>query len=200
MSSSPPNAVVRVLLAFRAACEADRHSKPLPELTRIHKVNLSEEVLMGIAAVSVTLIGFSGVVTALGRQHDRSWSRPEAIQLFALVAPSIVTLVSAFVPVVLNLITENTDLIWRASNDVCFLGHLSGIIYFIRMGSGMTVRFSHKVGLTCTFGIMTILLISVLGIGSWYQFTYLLGLLLGIGVSVHNFYLLLSPAIVANGE
>jgi hypothetical protein len=44
------------------------------------------------------------------------------------------------------------------------------------------------------------LLMSTLGFGTWYQFTFLLGLLLGIGVSVHNFYLLLSPAIAGNGN
>jgi hypothetical protein len=150
---------------------------------------------MGLAAVSVTLIGFSGVVTALGRRRDESWSRSDSIQLFALVAPSIVTLFSAFVPVSLGLLTDSSDLVWRASNGVCFLGHLFGVSYFMRIGSNLPVRFSHKVGLTCTFLVMAILLMSTLGIGSWYPFTFLLGLLLGIGVSVHNFWLLLSPAI-----
>ncbi len=155
---------------------------------------------MGTAAVSVTLIGFSGVVTALSQKRSESWSRVDAIQLFALVAPSIVTLVSAFVPVGLQLITEDSDIIWRASNGVCFLGHLLGVSYFIRIGSNEPVRFSHKVGLTFTFSVMAILLMSSLGLGSWYQFTFLLGLLLGIGVSVHNFYLLLSPAITGDGD
>lgn len=155
---------------------------------------------MGLAAVSVTLIGFSGVVTALGRKSDEQWSKSHAIQLFALVAPSIVTLFSVFVPVSLQLITENSDLIWRASNGLCFLGHLLAVSYFMRIGSNLPVRLSHKVGLTCTFLVMAILLMSTLGIGSWYQFTFLLGLLLGIGVSVHNFYLLLSPAITGNGN
>ena len=155
---------------------------------------------MGIAAVSVTLVGFSGVVTALGRRRDESWSRAEAIQLFALVVPSIVTLFSVFVPVGLQLITENTDVIWRASNGACFLGHLFGVGYFIRMGSNLPVRFSHKIGLTCTFSVMAILLMSTLGIGSWYQFTFLVGLILGIGVSVHNFYLLISPSITGVGN
>jgi hypothetical protein len=163
-------------------------------------MNISEEVLMGIAAVSVTLIGFSGVVTALSHRRDEPWSKSEAIQLFALVAPSIVTLVSAFVPVGLQLITENSNLVWRASNGVCFLGHVFGVSYFISIGSNLPVRFSHKVGLTCTFSVMAIMLMSTLGIGSWYQLTFLLGLLLGIGVSVHNFYLLISPAIIGKDD
>ena len=163
-------------------------------------MSISEEVLMGIAAVSVTLVGFSGVVTALGRKRSESWSQSESIQLFALVAPSIVTLISAFVPIGLQLLTENSDIIWRVSNGVCFLGHLFGVSYFMRIGSNLPVRFSHKIGLTFTFSIMAILLMSSVGFGSWYQFTFLLGLLLGIGVSVHNFYLLLSPAITGNSD
>jgi hypothetical protein len=163
-------------------------------------MNISEEVLMGIAAVAVTLIGFSGVVTALGRKSGDSWSQSESAQLFALVVPSIVTLVSTFVPVALRLILDDDGIIWRASNGVCFLGHLLGVSYFIRIGSSQPIRFSHKIGLTCTYSVMAILLMSLLGFGSWFQFTFLLGLLLGIGVSVHNFYLLLSPAITSNGS
>ena len=155
---------------------------------------------MGLAAVAVTLIGFSGVVTALDLRRDNSWRRADSIQLFALVAPSIVTLFSAFVPIIVESLTENSDFVWQASNGVCFLGHLCGVSYFVRIGSGLPIRLSHKVGLTCTFLVMALLLMSTLGIGSWYQFTFLLGLLLGIGVSVHNFYLLLSPTIAGDGN
>ena len=163
-------------------------------------MNLSEEVLMGTAAVSVTLIGFSGVVTALGRNKGETWSQFESIQLFALVAPSIVSLASSFVPIGLGLITENASIIWRISNGVCFLGHFFGVTHFLRIGSKDSVLFSHKIGLTFTFLVMAAMLMSAVGFGAWYQFTFLLGLLLGIGVSVHNFYLLLSPAITSNGS
>lgn len=161
-------------------------------------MNLSEDVLMDIAAVAIALIGFSGVVTALGRRSKGTWSRAEGIQIFALVVPSIVTLGSAFVPVGVGLITENTDLIWKASNGACFLGHLVGVSTFIRSGSADSILFSHKVGLTITFLVMAAMLASVLGFGSWPELTFLLGLLLGIGVSVHNFYLLLF--LVANDD
>jgi len=163
-------------------------------------MNISEEVLMGAAAVSVTLIGFSGVVTALGQGRNRPWTRAEAVQLFALVAPSIVTLFCAFVPIGAGLLIDNSDIVWRTANGACFLGHLFGVTYFIHIGSRMPVRFSHKIGLTCTFSVMAVLLLSALGVGSWYEFTFLLGLLLGIGVSVHNFYLLLSPAISGDAD
>lgn len=162
-------------------------------------MSLSEEVLMGIAAVATALIGFSGVVTALGHGAKGAWSQHESIQLFALVVPSIVSLASAFAPVAIGLVTENSDLIWKGSNGVCFVGHLVGVTTFIRSGSAETILFSHKVGLTMTFLVMGGMLGSMLGLLAWPELTFLLGLLLGIGVSVHNFYLLLFPA-AGSGE
>lgn len=163
-------------------------------------MNLSEDVLIGVAAVAITLIGFSGVVTALDRRSRGTWSQAESIQLFALVAPSMVSLACAFVPVALGLITANDDVIWKASNGACFVGHLLGVSTFLRSGSVESLLFSHKVGLTMTFLVMAGLLGGTLGLVAWPQLTFLLGLLLGIGVSVHNFYLLLFPAMTARND
>ena len=150
---------------------------------------------MGIAAVAIALVGFSGVVTALERRTAQAWTQAESIQLFALVVPSIVTLYSVFIPIGLGLVIENTNIIWRVSNAGCFLGHLVGVTHFLRAGSTESILFSHKIGLTVTFLVMALMLGSSVGLGAWPEFTFLLGLLLGIGVSVHNFYLLLFPAL-----
>ena len=161
-------------------------------------MNLSEEVLMGAAAVAVTLIGFSGVVTALRLPREVSWGRSESAQLFALVAPSIVTLSCAFVPIGLGLILDDSDTVWRLSNGLVGLGHVLAVSYFLRIGVKQPLQFSHKIGMVFTVVTILVTLMSSLGIGSWYQFTFLLGLLLGIGVSVNSFYLLLSPALTGN--
>lgn len=150
---------------------------------------------MGIAAVAIALIGFSGVVTALGRRESSPWTEVESIQLFALVVPSIVTLYSVFVPIGLQVVIESGDLVWRLSSGACFLGHLIGVTHFLRAGSAESILFSHKVGLAITFLVMAAMLVSAVGLGPWPELIFLLGLLLGIGVSLHNFYLLLLPAI-----
>jgi quercetin dioxygenase-like cupin family protein len=129
-------------------------------------LNISEEVLMGIAAVAIALVGFSGVVTAL-------------------VVPGIITLYSVFIPIGLELVIENSDTIWRVSNAGCLLGHLLGVTHFIRAGSTESILFSHKIGLTVTFLVTALMLGSSVGLGSWPDVTFLLGLLLGIGVSVY---------------
>lgn len=163
-------------------------------------MNLSEQVLMGAAAVAVTLIGFSGVVTALRLPRDESWSKAESAKLFALVAPSIVTLSCAFVPIGLGLILDDSDVIWRVSNGAIGLGHLLAVSYFLRIGSKEPLHLSHKIGMVFTVSIIGVTLMSSLGFGSWFQFTFLLGLLLGIAVSVNSFYLLLSPALGSHGD
>lgn len=92
-------------------------------------MNLSEDVLVGIAGIAIALIGFSGVVTA-----------------------------------------------------------------FLRRGSPETILLSQKAWSVITVIVLLATLSSSLGLVPWHQFTFLLGLALGIGVSLQNFYLLLFPS------
>lgn len=163
-------------------------------------MTLSEEVLVGIAGVAIALIGFSGVVTSLGRQGSGEWSPAEKLQLRTLIDPSIVTLFAAFVPIGLGLITESTEIVWRASNFAVFVGHVLGFTAFLRRGSTDTVLFSQKAWSAGTVIVLLGTLGSSLALLPWHQFTFLLGLALGIGVSLNNFYLLLFPSSQNSNE
>ena len=66
-------------------------------------MNITEDFLLGIASISIALIGFSGVVIALGRRGQGKWTPSEMLQLRTLVEPSIVSLLGAFVPILLGL-------------------------------------------------------------------------------------------------
>ena len=156
-------------------------------------MSLSEDVLIGIAGVAIALIGFSGVVTTLGRRGSGEWSPSETLQLRTLIDPSIVTLYAVFFPIGLVLITEDTEIIWRVSNFAVFVGHALGFSAFLRRGSTDTVLVSQKVWSVVTVTMLSGTLGSSLGLLPWHQFTFLLGLVLGIGVSLQNFYLLLFP-------
>jgi len=156
-------------------------------------MNLSEDVLVGIAGVAIALIGFSGVVTTLGRRGSGEWSLAETLQLRTLIDPSIVTLFATFVPIGLGLVTEDTEIVWRGSNFAVFVGHMLGFTAFLRRGSTDTVLFSQKAWSVATVIVLLATLGSSLGFLPWHQFTFLLGLALGIGVSLQNFYLLLFP-------
>lgn len=157
-------------------------------------MNLSEEVLMGVAGVAIALIGFSGVVTALGRRGSGKWSPAETLQLTTLVNPCIVTLYAAFVPIGLGLVTADAEIIWRASNAAVFGGHTFGFAAFLRGGSKDTILLTQKIWSAITVVVLLATLTSSLGLFRWHQFTFFLGLVLGIGVSLQNFYILLFPA------
>ncbi len=161
---------------------------------------LSEEVLVGVAGIAITLIGFSGVVTALGRRDTGLWSPEEMLQLRTLVEPSIVSLFSAFVPLSLGIVIANDEVVWRTANGACFIAHFVGIAAFVRRGSTGMVHTSHKVGFSISVIIMLAMLAGMFSPLKWTQLTFFLGMLLGIGVSVHNFYLLLFPASERIGE
>jgi hypothetical protein len=155
---------------------------------------LSEEVLMGFAGVAVALIGFSGVVMALGRRGHGQWSPPELLQLRTLVEPSIIVLFAAFVPSILALVTDDVELIWRTANGVLFIGNGLGVGAFLRRGSRGTILLSQKVMAVVALAIMVAMLLSSLGYFGLGPFTFALGLLHSVLASVHNFYLLLFPA------
>ena len=163
-------------------------------------MNLSEDILMDIAAIAIALIGFSGVVTALGRRGSGKWSRSETLQLTTLVNPCIVTLYAAFVPIGLGLVTANAEIVWRASNAAVFVGHTLGFAAFLRRGSKDTILLAQKIWSTITVAVLLGTLSSSLGLLGWHQFTFFLGLVLGIGVSLQNFYLLLFPADDISGR
>ena len=162
-------------------------------------MSLSEDVLIAIAGIAIALIGFSGVATALGRRGSGKWSPSETLQIRTLVDPCIVTLYAAFVPIGLGLITEDTETIWRASNFAVFLGHVAGFTAFLRRGAPETVSWSQKAWSVITVIVLLGTAGSALGLLPWHQLTFLFGLVLGIGVSLTNFYLLLFPSQQGNG-
>ncbi|NIP54263.1 hypothetical protein GWN42_22125 [candidate division KSB1 bacterium] len=158
-------------------------------------MTVSDEVLVGVAGIAITLIGFSGVVTALGRRDAGRWSPQEIFQLRTLVEPSIASLFSAFVALSLNIVIANEEVIWKIANGVCFVAHSVGITLFVRRGStgGLGLNVSYKVGFFISMIVMLAMLIGMFSPSKWSQLTFLLGLSLGIYASLHNFYLLVFP-------
>lgn len=148
---------------------------------------------MGVAGVAIALIGFSGVVTALGRRGTGRWSPTEMLNLRTLVEPSIITLFGAFAPIAIALATTDQEIVWRTANGVLLFGHCIGVGAFLRRGSNTTIRLSHKIVTAIAIAVMVGMLLSSLGYFGMYQLTFFLALLVGILASVHNFYLLLFP-------
>ena len=154
-------------------------------------MNLSEDTLLAVAGLAVALIGFSGVVTAIGRRGEGRWTPTEMLHLRTLVEPSAITLFGAFVPIIVGLLVGDIELKWRISNALLLAAHLVGFSLFLTRGAASELYLSHKIMSAIAILIFCYQLGSIFGLVSSHQVAFALCLLLGIGVGVHNFYLLL---------
>ena len=152
---------------------------------------ISEEFLFSLAEISIALIGFSGVVTVLGHRGKGEWKADELLQLRTQVEPSAVSLFGAMLPSTLGLVIVELDVLWRVCNG------LLAILIGIALGAFL-LRARHA-PLVASQNVLTIVAIivfiglvcSTLNLVSDHQFTFVVGLILGIVVGVHNFALLL---------
>ena len=84
----------------------------------------NRDVLMAIAGVAATFIGFAGVVFAVGRASQGGVSTPEQTALVHLLLPAIAVLFLAFLPLVASAGFTSQPQIWRASNGLLGAIHL----------------------------------------------------------------------------
>lgn len=161
---------------------------------------MTEDYLFTFAEIAVALIGFSGVVTILGHRGKGEWQKAEKVRLQALVEPSIVVLAGALMPSTLSLVMENNDLLWRLCNLIVLVMHLAAFTAYIRRSGNTDTLLSQKIMAGVAVAVFVTLGLSVLGVMSQHQFTFALGLLLGIAVAIFNFSLLLFHIIQARDD
>ena len=154
-------------------------------------MNITEDFLLGIASISIALIGFSGVVIALGRRGQGKWTPSEMLQLRTLVEPSIVSLLGAFVPILLGLLILNADVLWKTSNTILVALHLAGFFTFVIRGSNSGITFTHKIMVSLFIVILLFQIANIFSYVAYLELAFALSLLYGICAGVHNFYLLL---------
>lgn len=154
-------------------------------------MTISEDFLLSIASLAIALIGFSGVVIALGRRGQGQWSPAEMLQLRTLVEPSVVSFLGAFVPILLGLLITNQELLWRASNLLLASFHLVGFFAFVIRGSHAGISPTHKFMASLFLFILCFQLASVVIFSDHLELAFALSLIYGLCAGVHNFYLLL---------
>ena len=154
-------------------------------------MNLSEDFLLTFAEIFIALVGFSGVVTVLGRRNQRSWKPEEILRLRTLVEPSLAGLFGAFIPSTLGLVIASPDLLWRSANAVLavLIGMALGA-FIIRTRTAPTVL-GQRVLTIISALILCGLIASTVNLIHYFQLTFALGLLLCLIVGVYNFSLLL---------
>lgn len=152
---------------------------------------MTEDFLLTIAEVAVALIGFSGIVTVLGRRGKGEWQAEERVRLLALTEPSAVALAGALFAATLPMILTDADTIWRTSNAAVFAFHSVAFAAYIKRSRGLDQLLSQKILALIAIVILLILAASVIDIHPYHEYSLALGLLLGIAVGVFNFLLLL---------
>ena len=148
------------------------------------------EVFLTIAELCLALIGFSGVVSIFGRRNKGRWTANEILQLRTLVEPAMTTLAGCFVPILLVSFFDDQVSLWRVSNACLIAIHMVAFVLFWIRAKADAVT-SQKIMSVIFLGIVMIQILSVAAVVDFHVTAFLLGLLIGVAVSIHNFYLLL---------
>jgi len=134
------------------------------------------------------------VVTVLGHRGEGKWTTSEKLQLHTLVEPSLVALFGAFIPIVVGLVIDNQEALWRISNGLLFSAHMVGFGLFVKRGRSTGTHTSQNIMSAVTIAVLLFQIFSIIGLTTFHELAFAFGLLLGISVSVINFYLLLFVA------
>lgn len=152
---------------------------------------MTEDFLFTIAEIAVALIGFSGIVTVLGRRAKGDWKTEEKVRLLALTEPSAIALAGSLFAAALLIVLPNEDLLWRISNGTVLTMHLIAFTAYMKRSKHAEKLLSQKLMAVLAVFIFIALASSLLNVNPYHEFTFALGLLLGIAVGVFNFSLLL---------
>jgi uncharacterized membrane protein len=86
------------------------------------------EVLVGIAALGLTVTGFSGLIAVLGRRQSGQWTEAERFQLSELVGTSLSVTFASFIPILVRTIQTEE----KALSTALFLVALFHLAIIIR--------------------------------------------------------------------
>ncbi|MFK7865494.1 MAG: hypothetical protein AB8B95_14860 [Pseudohongiellaceae bacterium] len=159
---------------------------------------MTEDYLFTIAEIAVALIGFSGIVTVLGRRAKGDWKHEERVRLLALTEPSAIALSGSLLAATLLIVLPNDNLLWRISNGAVLALHLLAFTAYVKRSKNVEQLLSQKLMTVVAVLIFIALAGSVLNVNPYHEMTFALGVLLGIAVGVFNFTLLLFRIDSAN--
>ncbi len=79
------------------------------------------EILVGIAALGLTVTGFSGLISVLGRRSSGQWTETERFQLGELIVVSLTVTFASFIPILVSLVQHSDAALTTATNLVAGL-------------------------------------------------------------------------------
>lgn len=150
-----------------------------------------------IAQVAVTFLGFTGVVFAVKTGAFDSWDDKERNALVHLLAPTIIVLFLAFVPMLTSLATTDEEIVWRIANAVLFVVHapLVSRVLWLSITSRLVEPLPMRViGLPIGFSTIAGNLVVALGFGAQFApFAFTIGLVWLLVIATIQFVMLVTP-------
>ena len=150
-----------------------------------------EDIFLAMAQIAVALIGFTGIVAALQKRDRTSWTPLDILRLRTLVEPGLLALFASFLPLILQLIVADPDIMWRVSNGLFFLMTIYAYVFFFLRAARSELSMVQRILVVVSMGPTALLLASAMGMFSGHVFAFALGLWTALGVSAYNFMLLL---------
>ena len=107
---------------------------------------MSEDVntLLAIAEIAGVFVGFAALLTVVGRRAESNDRSGEGLLLATVVLVSVVVIVAAMVPVVLNRYGLAQLSVWRVSSGVYFVVNWAQILYVGRRTLGYRAAHSQQ--------------------------------------------------------
>ena len=87
----------------------------------------SYDILQTIAEVAVTIVGFTGVVFAIGRYSNAGTTATQRMGIVHLLIPASLSMFLALLPLVLLYAVEDSAELWRYLNLLIGVIHVGGI-------------------------------------------------------------------------
>jgi hypothetical protein len=146
------------------------------------------ELLQTIAALSITLLGFSGIVATTGRLMHATDDPYTPIALNSMITPTLIALGCSFCPELASMLTASAELTWRASNAI--LGIAIAVTFLPMLARGEWANFQ-PVGKFLLTPVVLVALLGQLGaavglIGAT-DFVFVGGLLVQLMVGIVSF-------------
>ena len=86
----------------------------------MHSTIPDPEVLVGIAALGLTVTGFSGLISVLGRRSAGHWTDEERFLLNELITVSLAVTFASFLPILVGLLYQGAQALLVATFSVAF--------------------------------------------------------------------------------
>ena len=88
------------------------------------------DTLETMAELGIAFMGFSGIVSVVGRRASLPWTAPDRIWFAGLLNWSFILILAGFLPSILRALDFDLQSIWYTSNLIFLAVHLASYLWF----------------------------------------------------------------------